>query len=647
METPILWKPSETWIQHTNLTAYAGWLRQRGYSFDTYEDLWRWSTADLAAFWQSIMDFFEVCYTGEATEVLSGAMPDCVWFDGISLSYAEHIFRNATADRPALLCVNEKGDTRAVSWQVLHEQTARLNKWLKDHGLQKGDRVAAVLPNTAEATVSFLATNACGAIWSCCSPDFGTASIVDRFAQIAPRVLILTESYSYNGKRFDCLQTARHLKQQLPSVEQVIIIASERHADFVWWADVMESHPEAVLGFERVPFSHPIWILFSSGTTGLPKAITHSTGGILLEQLKYGTFHNDVKPGERFLWYTTTGWMMWNYLHGMLLCGATIVLYDGSPAFPDLLTIWRHTASLKLHHLGTSAGFLLANRKAGITCSPLDLAQLRSLSSTGSTLPPEGFDWVYEHVKKDVWLVSMSGGTDVCSAFIGGNPWAPVRKGEIQCRALGCKLEAWDENGTAKTGEVGEMVITQPMPSMPVYFWDDPGQRRYRESYFDTYPGVWRHGDWIMITSGGGIVVYGRSDATLNRGGVRMGTSEVYRAVEQVPDVLDSLIVCIEKPNGDFYMPLFVVLRPGHELTDTLRQLIVQTLRTQCSPRHVPDAIIAVPEIPYTLSGKKTELPVKKILSGKSVATSLQPGSLRNADALQFFRELYYQTQTP
>lgn len=632
-------------MQQANLTDYVHWLRQRGHAFATYEDLWQWSVTDLSEFWRSILDYFQVQYSGTARQVLSGSMPDCVWFDGLELSYAEHVFRNATDERPALLCANEKGTVNPVSWAALHEQTARLKSWFVEHGVEKGDRIAAVLPANAEATVSFLAANACGAIWSCCSPDFGTPSIVDRFAQIAPRVLILSADYDYNGKHFNRLDIAYQLKQQLPSVQHIILISETRHPDFTWWQDILGTGSPGPLTFERVPFAHPIWVLYSSGTTGLPKAITHSTGGILLEQLKYGTFHNDVKPGERFLWYTTTGWMMWNYLQGMLLCGATAVMYDGSPTYPDLMTLWRLAANLQLNHFGTSASFLLANRKANADCSLLDLSHLRSVNATGSTLPPEGFEWVYQHVKSAVWLISMSGGTDVCSAFIGGNPWAAVHAGEIQCRALGCSLEAWDETGRPQLGSVGEMVITQPMPSMPVFFWNDPGKKRYRESYFEKYPGIWRHGDWIEITPARGIVVYGRSDATLNRGGVRIGTSEIYRAVEQIPEVQDSLIVCIEKGNGEFYMPLFVVMRAGHTLTEAIRKDIVQHLRVQFSPRHVPDEILAAPDIPYTVSGKKTEIPVKNILSGKSLATSLQAGSLRNPDSLEFFRTVYDQTK--
>ncbi len=643
MEKKPLWQPTRSFVESSNLTAYRNWLAQRGKSFANYTELWQWSTSDLDAFWQSMLEYFDVQYSGKIRQVLSGTMPECTWFDGISLSYAEHIFRNASPDRPALICLDENGNRRYVSWESLRHETAQVQRWLLAHGLEKGDRVAGVMANGAEATVAFLATNACGAIWSCCSPDFGTASIIDRFAQIQPRILIASAEYFYNGKKFDRWAAIAELRRQLPTVEHVIVVGQKSAHGITTWHEVVSLPTPTELSFARVPFSHPIWVLYSSGTTGLPKAITHSMGGILLEQLKYGTFHNDIRPGERFLWYTTTGWMMWNYLQGTLLCGATAIAYDGSPAYPDLHALWNLVADLRLQHFGTSAGFLLACRKANIDCTGLDLAALRSVNATGSTLPPEGFDWVYEHVKKDVWLVSMSGGTDVCSAFIGGNPWAAVYRGEIQCRALGCRLEAWDESGQPLVQAEGEMVITRPMPSMPIYFWNDPEKKRYRESYFENYPGIWRHGDWIEITETGGIIVYGRSDATLNRGGVRIGTSEVYRAVETVPEIQDSLIVCIETGEGEFYMPLFVVLRPELQLTPEIKQIINRQLRTQCSPRHVPDEIICVPEIPYTISGKKTELPVKKILSGKGNASSLQTGSLRNPDSLRFFQQLYDQ----
>ena len=648
-----LWSPSESFRKNTNLNRYQQWLKDtHGINVSGYDELWRWSVDHPDEFWSGLIEYFDVRYDGEPTPVTTGKeMPGVKWFDNMKLNYAEHIFRNATPDHPAIISGAEAGIISEKSWDTLTQEVCALQQYLRSIGILAGDRLAAFLPCTPEATVSFLAVNATGAVWSSCSPDFGSGAVTDRFAQIAPRVLIAVDGYTYAGKFHDKTSTVREIIEAIPSLEKIIIIEHpegtnrlEASTRVIAWRDIMSGSSDPTpLYFERVPFSHPIWILYSSGTTGLPKAITHSHGGILLEQLKYGSFHNDFRKGDRCFWYTTTGWMMWNYIQGCLLTGGILTIYDGSPAYPNLDVLWKFAEDSRMHHFGTSAGFIMACLKAGIRPGAShDLRELRSLSSTGSTLPPEGFEWAYKEVKSDLWLASMSGGTDVCSAFVGGNPMAPVYSGEIQCRALGCKLEAFDEGGNPVVGQVGEMVITSPMPSMPIYFWNDPDFARYHESYFEQYPGIWRHGDWIEITPRGGIIIYGRSDATLNRGGVRIGTSEVYRALDTVEEVQDSLVVCLEKKGGEFWMPLFVLMKPGKALDDAVKEKIRSVLRSRYSPRHVPDEIIQVPDIPYTISGKKTETPVKKVLSGMDTAEVINTGALRNPESMKVFEGMRF-----
>lgn len=645
----LLWSPPEAFRKTSNLQHYIDWLYQnKSIKFEDYQSLWEWSTTEVPDFWESLWEYFKVIdYEGYDTVLSGDKMPYYSWFEGSKLNYAEHVFRNATSAYPAIIYKAEGTDLKTMSWELLKKQVAAVQDYLKEVGIGPGDRVVAYLPNSPEATVAFLAVNSIGAVWSCCSPDFGVSSVIDRFSQVTPKVFITIDGYRYGGKDHDKMGIISRIKEGLPTLESTVLIpylnkkaTTAALSDSVLWQDILQSSAESP-EFTAVPFDHPIWVLYSSGTTGLPKAITHSQGGILLEHLKYLTFHNNVKQGDRCFWYTTTGWMMWNYIQSALLCGGTVVLYDGSPTWPQADELWQFAAAAKINHFGTSAGYIVNNMKGGFSPkADYDLSDLTSIGSTGSPLPPEGFDWVYAAIKKDLWLTSISGGTDICSAFVGGNPLWPVYAGEIQCRALGCKLQAYNEAGESVFDEVGEMVIEEPMPSMPVYFWDDPQYERYLSSYFELFPGKWRHGDWTKITPRYGVVIYGRSDATLNRGGVRIGTSEVYRAVDLIPEISDSLIICLERPGGNYYMPLFVVLGSGHLLDDDLKDKIKRTIRNEFTPRHVPDEIIAIEQVPYTISGKKTEAPVKKILMGKNIETAINKDALKNPEALDFFIKL-------
>ena len=645
MERNPLWQPTEKFLVNTHLHNYKQWLADTyGVFFETSEALWEWSVLDISLFWKSIWEYFGIIDHGNFSEVIStDSMPNTRWFTGSKINYAEHIFRKASHNRPAILFKNETNSLHTVSWETLRKDTASFARFLQDQGVKHGDRVVGYLPNVPETIVAFLATNSIGAVWSLCSPDFGTQSVIERFQQIEPKVLIGVGGYRYNGKYFDREKETREITSQLPSLSSVVYLPYENTSlnlendNEVLWADVLKKNYSEELLFTPVSFSHPIWVLYSSGTTGKPKAITHSCGGMLLEHLKYVHFHNDVHTGQAYFWFTTTGWMMWNFLQSTLLAGATVVLYDGSPGFPNMGSLWRLVEQCNIVHFGTSAPYIAACMKRKIVPKEYNLSSLRSISSTGSPLSSESFAYVYEKIKKDLWLVSMSGGTDVCTAFVGGSPEKPVYEGEIQCRALGCSLYALDENGNSIVGDVGEMVITKPMPSMPIYFWNDPLYERYTDSYFTQYPGMWRHGDWITINTHGGLVIHGRSDATLNRHGIRIGTAEIYRTISKLPEIEDSLIVNIEKENGSHFMPLFVKLNPIYSLTEELIVNIGKALKNDYSPRYIPDEVVLIKDIPYTISGKKMETPVKKLLMGMPVEKCYTPDAMRNPECMKFF----------
>ncbi len=646
----LLWEPSPESVERSQMTRYMRWLAdERGLSFDDYEALWRWSATEIEDFWASIWDFFEVQAADPYSEVLAERrMPGAEWFGGTRLSYPEHIFRNRDDSDVAVRHASELRELGRVTWGELRDQVARAAAGLRAVGVERGDRVVAYMPNIPETLVAFLATASIGAIWSSCSPDFGASSVVDRFAQIEPRVLFCVDGYRYGGRDFDRTDVVAGLQGAMPSLERTVVLPYldadpdlSKLQPAITWDELLASGEDAALEFEQVPFDHPLWVLYSSGTTGLPKAIVQGHGGILLEQLKKLNLHVDAQEGDRLFWFTTTGWMMWNFLVGGLLTPASIVLYDGSPGHPDMGVLWDLAERTGTTCFGTSASYIAACMKAGVEPSAgRELSNLRSVGSTGSPLSPEGFEWVYEHVGRDTWLFSTSGGTDVCTAFVGGVPLLPVYRGELQGRALGAKVEAFDSDGNSIIDEVGELVITEPMPSMPLYLWGDADGSRYHASYFDVYPGVWRHGDWIEITSRGTAIIYGRSDSTINRQGVRMGTSEIYRAVHGVSEVADALVVDIPKPGTEGWMPLFVVLGEGETLSDELTAEIKRSIRELCSPRHVPDVVYEIDEVPRTLSGKVLEVPVKRILTGTAPEQAASRDSLANPRSLDYFVEL-------
>jgi acetoacetyl-CoA synthetase len=656
-ESELLWTPSADWIARSNVTKFIAWLKDtRGLAFSSYEELWKWSATETEAFWGALWEYFDIKSSAPYECVLAtDQMPGAKWFPGARLNYAEHILRQERPGADAVIAVSENAPPAGVSWEIFAGKVRILATQLRKLGVRPGDRVVAYMPNIPETMIAMLAVTAIGAIWASCSPDFGSQGVLDRLIQLQPKVLLCVDGYQYGGKTFDRRDELRRIIAGLDSLEQVIefprlsppqplgVSLNSRT-----WESLFD-HPPVPAGdfvFEQVPFDHPLWILFSSGTTGLPKPIVHGHGGIIIEMLKSLNFHMDLHPGESAFFFTTTGWMMWNFISSMLLAGVRPVLYDGNPAYPAIDTLWHMADQCGVSFFGASPSYVDIMRKAGIVPrEKYKLERLRAIMPAGSPVSAECTEWFYRNVKSDLWIATGSGGTDCCTGLVGGVSILPVYAGEIQARQLGVAVASFDEDGTSVIDQVGELVITRPMPSMPVRFWGDADGRRYHDAYFDMYPGVWRHGDLLRINSRGGCFVLGRSDATLNRHGVRIGTAEIYRALDSIEAIADSLIINLDLPGGNFFMPLFVKLKPGHELDDRLQREINDTLRRAYSPRHVPDRIIAVPEIPYTLTGKKMEVPVRKILMGMSPDKVLNRNAMANPKVLDVFIA-YAQNQT-
>ncbi|MGY1822362.1 acetoacetate--CoA ligase [Geodermatophilus sp. SYSU D00079] len=652
-EPTVLWRPTPESMRGTRIAEFAGWVAQRrGLDLGDppdYDTIWRWSVEHLDQFWADVAG-----WTGVLPDVpddrvlLRREMPGAVWFPGTTLNYAEQALRagadgTVPADSPALIAVAEDREPEETSWAQLRARVGAFAATLRRLGVQRGDRVAGYLPNVPEAVVAFLGTAAVGAVWSSCAPDFGTRAVLDRFAQIEPTVLVAVDGYRFNGREYDRRDVVAELRGALPSVRTTIAVPrlfpGEVPAGAVPWAEAVAEEQEP--RFEQVPFDHPLWIVYSSGTTGLPKGIVHGHGGVTLEEHKQLALHGDVRPGDRFYWYASTAWIMWNIATSALLCGATVVVHDGAPAYPSVDAQFALAARTRLTYLGTSAGYLTACEKAGIRPGEThDLSALRYVGSTGSPLPASAFRWVYDAVGPEVFLGSLSGGTDVATGFVGSSPLLPVTAGELQRPMLGVAAAAWDEQGQPVVGELGELVITEPMPSMPLYFWNDPDGERYRESYFEPWPGVWRHGDWMEVTDRGTCLITGRSDSTLNRGGVRMGTADIYAAVESIPEVLDCVVLGVEQRDGGYWMPLFVKLAEGAELDEELTGRIREAIRRQASPRHVPDEVIAVPAVPHTRTGKRLEVPLKRLFQGVDPARALNVGAVDDPAAVEHYLAL-------
>lgn len=646
-DVEVLWRPDETRIGSSRINHYIDWLKlQKGLSFNDYESLWQWSVENLEDFWASIWQYFDIIHSVPYKRVLDErVMPGATWFEGSRLNLAEQLFRHQDkdSDKSAIYSLSELRPLQEMSWGELYRQVASVAHALREMGVEPGDRVVSYLPNIPETVVAFYACASVGAIWSSCSPDMGSRSVIDRFKQIDPKVMIAVDGYRYGGKDYDRREVVQGLCDALPTLEKLVLLPyldeAVRLPGALAWGDLTDH--DVPMHFEQVPFDHPLWVVYSSGTTGMPKPIVHGHGGSLIESLKGHALHLDLGPNDRYMWYTTTGWIMWNAQITGLLVGASICIHDGNPGYPDLGTLWSFAEKTGMTFFGAGAAYYTNCMKSGIEPARMgDLSKLRSVGSTGSPLSEQAYAWISEKVGRDVLIAAQSGGTDVAASFVGPVPIKPVVAGEMQCRLLGIAACAMDEQGNDLIDEVGELVITQPMPSMPLYFWNDEGNRRYHESYFEMYPGWWRHGDWIRITPRGGAVIYGRSDTTINRHGIRMGTSEIYWVVEGFPEIFDSLVVDLEYLGQDSYMPLFVVMSPEQKLDDDLKERIRQAIRSELSARHVPNEILQADGIPRTLTGKKMELPIKKLLLGMPIEKVVNVDAMSNPKSLDYFVEL-------
>ncbi|RJF94782.1 acetoacetate--CoA ligase [Oleomonas cavernae] len=657
-EGDLLWTPSRAFVENSNVTQYLRWLRDnRGLNFADYDALWRWSVTEIEAFWESLWDYFEVQSSRPYARVLDRrVMPGARWFEGSRVNYAEHMLRaEGDGNAPAFHHMSETRPLATMNRRELGRQVRIVATQLRGLGVAPGDRVVSYMPNIPETAIAMLAAVAIGAVWSSAAPEFGVTTVIERFSQIEPKVLFAADGYRFAGKDFSRIAEVKQIVAALPSLTCVVWLpyldeaaAVPPLSDAILWRELLDHSdvPRHLFAYEQVAYDHPLWVVFSSGTTGLPKAIAHSHIGALLEHQKLSHFHLNLKPGGVMFFYTTTGWVMWNIVLSGLLAGAAVVLYDGSPVHPEPDVLWKMAAETGTTCFGASPTYVqILERKGLEPGKTFDLSRLDSILLGGSPATPESFAWFYRAVKSDLWLTSQSGGTEICSGFVGASPTLPVYAGEIQTRMLGMDVHAWSDDGRELADEVGELVVTNPFPSMPIFFWGDTKGKRYHESYFDVFPGVWRHGDFIKINGRGGCYIYGRSDSTLNRYGVRIGTAEIYRAVEQVDEVLDSLIVCCELPGGNFYMPLFVKLKPGCDLTDSVRLAINAKLRADCSPRHVPDEIHQVPDVPYTLTGKKMEIPVRKILMGWAPDKAASRDAMTNPPALDWYIALAQRRQ--